>query len=194
MNGRNGPDFGAEQLHDLFDELSTELDKRDQTAQLFVVGGAAMALAYDDTRLTRDVDAAFEPTSTVRQLSRELGERHGLEPDWINDAVKGFLPGTDAKARTVYESDSLLVQVASPEYLLAMKLHSGRAERDIDDAVTLFTEAGYTDADQALNLLERTYGPKQLLPRHYYLAEDVAARAQEHRNRNKGGGEHAIQR
>lgn len=181
MSSREGPKFGAECLHGLFAELSAELGQRDQTAQLFVVGGAAMALAYDNTRLTRDVDAAFEPTSLVRQLSRKLGERHGLEPDWINDAVKGFLPGTDARARTVYESDFLLVQVASPEYLLAMKLHSGRAERDIDDAVTLFNEAGFTSADQALNLIERTYGSQQLLPRHYYLTEDVAARAQERR-------------
>lgn len=29
--------------------------------QLFVVGGAAMALAYDVDRLTRDVDALFFP-------------------------------------------------------------------------------------------------------------------------------------
>ena len=30
-------------------------------ADVFVVGGAAMALAYDAARVTRDVDAVFKP-------------------------------------------------------------------------------------------------------------------------------------
>jgi class 3 adenylate cyclase len=92
MSERQGPDLGAERLRGLFDELSTELEKCGQTAQLFVVGGAAMALAYDQLRLTRDVDAAFEPRSTIRQLAREIAERHRMEADWINDAACGLLP------------------------------------------------------------------------------------------------------
>jgi hypothetical protein len=88
---------------------------------LFVVGGAAMALAYDRDRLTRDVDALFVPAPEVRRIAEEMSGPHGLEPDWLNDAAKGFLPGADEHPRTVFESESLLVQVASPEYLLAMK-------------------------------------------------------------------------
>lgn len=91
----------------------------------------------------------FEPTTTIRQLSETLAERHGLEAAWINDAAKGFMPGQDDNPRTVFESDSLLVQVASPEYLLAMKLHSGRAERDIDDAVVFCRLVGYTTPTRA---------------------------------------------
>jgi hypothetical protein len=71
----------------------------------------------------------------------------------------------------------LLVQIASPEYLLAMKLHSGRAERDINDAVRLYRLVGYTDAEQGLALLQAMYPASQLLPRHRYLVDDVAARA-----------------
>ncbi|AXE39009.1 DUF6037 family protein [Acidipropionibacterium virtanenii] len=33
--------------------------------------------------------------------------------------------------------------------------------------------AGYTSADKALDLLERTYGPQKLLTRHCYLTEDL---------------------
>ena len=177
MNDREGADLGAQYLNELFSELSAELDARGQTAQLFVVGGAAMALAYDDGRLTRDVDAVFAPTSIVRELTEELARRHGFENDWINDAAKGFLPGQDENPRTVFESEALLVQVASPEYLLAMKLHSGRVERDIDDAVKLYDLVGYTTVEQGLALLEEKYPPGQLLPRHRYIVEDVAARA-----------------
>jgi hypothetical protein len=56
----------------------------------------------------------------------------GLTEDWLNDAVKGFLPGPDPDAQRFYSSDSLIVDVASPRYLLAMKLFAARAEIDAD--------------------------------------------------------------
>lgn len=110
-----------------------------------------------------------------------MSAAHGLEPDWLNDAVKGFLPGTDDRPRTVFESESLLVQVPSPEYLLALKLHASRDERDLDDAAILFDRLGYTTGQDCLDLLAATYPAARLLPRHRYIAEDVATRA---RNRN----------
>ncbi|GFZ98992.1 DUF6036 family nucleotidyltransferase [Nesterenkonia alkaliphila] len=161
----------------LFHELSDRLTEAGVTAQLFVVGGAAMALAYDAERLTRDVDALFVPAPEVRQIAEEMSSAHGLEPDWLNDAAKGFMPGEDDQPRTVFESESLLVQVPSPGYLLAMKLHASRDERDLDDAAVLFNRVGYTTAQECIDLLTDTYPAGQLLPRHRYLAEEVATRA-----------------
>lgn len=157
---RSGPELDAERVLALFQELSDLLDARGLQAQLFVVGGAAMALAYDGDRVTRDVDALLIPAAQVRQIAEEIGVAHGLEPDWLNDAAKGFLPGTDEHSRTVFESESLLVQVPSPEYLLAMKLHAARDERDLDDAVTLFNTLGYTSAQECIDLLATTCSPR----------------------------------
>lgn len=165
----------------LFNELSDRLAAAGVQAELFVVGGAAMALAYDADRLTRDVDALFVPASEVRQIAEEMSGPHGLEPDWLNDAAKGFLPGADGNPRTVFESESLLVQVPSPGYLLAMKLHASRDERDLDDAVTLFNRLGYTTTQECIELLAETYPAGQLLPRHRYVAEEFATRAHIHR-------------
>lgn len=103
-----------------------------------------MALAYDGGRVTRDVDAVFVPAPEVRRITEEMSGRHGLEPDWLNDAAKGFLPGPDEHPRTVFESASLLVQAPSPEYLLAMKLLASRDDRDLDDAALLCTRIGFT--------------------------------------------------
>lgn len=161
----------------LFTELSERLAARGVQAQVFVVGGAAMALQYDPGRLTRDVDAVFIPSSEVRQIAEEMSAAHGLEPDWLNDAAKGFLPGDDAHPVTVFESESLLVQVPSAAYLLAMKLHASRDERDLDDAARLFDRLGYATAQECIDLLGNTYPVGQLLPRHRYIAEDVASRA-----------------
>lgn len=173
----DGAALDAQSVRILFQELSDRLEARGASAQLFVVGGAAMSLAYDQGRLTRDVDAVFVPAPEVRELAAEIGASHGLEPDWLNDAVKGFLPGPDEHPLTVFETESLLVQVPSPEYLLAMKLHASRDERDLDDAALLFRTLGYTTADECIDLLTSRYPVTQLLPRHRYIAQEIADRA-----------------
>jgi hypothetical protein len=61
-------------------------------AQLFVVGGAAMALAYDQHRSTRDVDALFFPAPAVRAAAEEIGAVHGLEPDWLKTPPRDSSP------------------------------------------------------------------------------------------------------
>jgi len=179
---RQGAELDAASVRGLFGELSDWLEKAGVHAQLFVVGGAAMALAYDEGRLTRDVDAVLVPAPEVRKAAESIAEVHGLEPDWLNDAAKGFLPGSDENPTTVFASESLLVQIPSPEYLLAMKLHASRDEADLDDAATLFNVLGYTTADQALDLLVSTYQSSNLLPRHRYVVQEVAERAAIRRN------------
>lgn len=172
-----GGQLDADGVRALFGELSDRLADAGVAAQLFVVGGAAMALAYDADRFTRDVDALFVPAPEVRRIAEEMSGPFGLEPDWLNDAAKGFLPGPDEHPRTVFESESLLVQVPSPEYLLAMKLHASRDDRDLDDAALLFNRLGYASSQKCIDLLTATYSSGQLLPRHRYIAEEVATRA-----------------
>jgi hypothetical protein len=46
-----------------WDELSAELAARGARAELFLVGGAALAVAYGATRATRDLDAVFIPAT-----------------------------------------------------------------------------------------------------------------------------------
>ena len=62
-----------------------------------------MALAYDARRATVDVDAAFLPAAEVRQAARRVADELGLEPDWLNDGAKAFMPGNDPNQVVVYE-------------------------------------------------------------------------------------------
>jgi hypothetical protein len=41
----------------------------------------------------------FIPSDVVRQAASAVAAREGLAEDWLNDAVKGFLPGPDPDAQ-----------------------------------------------------------------------------------------------
>lgn len=168
--------INREKLINLLEEVSRELEKRELNATIFMVGGAAMSMAYNHDRVTRDVDALFVPAPKMREVIELVGERNDLEYDWLNDGAKGFMPGNDPNAQTVYSSSSLTVYVPSREYLLAMKVHSGRGERDYNDAIHLTKQLGYTRAEQIEQLLVKYYD-KQVQIRHRYIAMEVISQA-----------------
>jgi hypothetical protein len=79
-----------EEIVEALTSLGAVLDSRGLRGEMYVVGGAAIALAFDERRSTRDVDAIFEPKMEIYAAASEVAERLGLPPGWLNDAVKGF--------------------------------------------------------------------------------------------------------
>lgn len=146
------------------DKLASELARRQVRADLFVVGGAAIALTYDTGRRTRDVDAVFDNPATVYEAARAVARRMGLPNDWLNDAVRTYLLGVDGDAHAVYESASLQVSVGSAPYVLAMKLLAGRAEQDAEDIRLLSSACGVSTQAGALAVLERYLPGQELAP------------------------------
>ncbi len=171
--------LGREDIRALLDDLSSELAARGARAELFLVGGAALAVAYDATRATRDLDAVFVPSEVVRKAAAAVAEREGLAEDWLNDAVKGFLPGPDPDAQRFYSSDSLIVDVASPRYLLAMKLFAARAEIDADDIVLLYRQLGFTTVDQGLDLVGQAYPGRPIPAKVRFLLTEIVGSIQD---------------
>lgn len=52
-------------IQDAFRRLGDRLARRGVVADIYVIGGAAMTLAYDARRSTRDIDAVFQPHGVV---------------------------------------------------------------------------------------------------------------------------------
>ncbi|MDQ3356846.1 MAG: DUF6036 family nucleotidyltransferase, partial [Actinomycetota bacterium] len=122
--------------------LAAALDARGLTGEMYVVGGAAIAIAYDARRSTRDIDAVFEPKIAIYEVAAEVGGRLGLPVGWLNDAVKGFLEGGDPHATPVVELPGLRCLAASPRILLALKVLAHRVGEDEDDVRLLARELG----------------------------------------------------
>lgn len=159
------------------EELASVLAARGIEGRLFLVGGAAMALAYDSRRMTRDVDAIFEPKSEVYDAADEVAQRLDLPADWLNDAVKGFVPGTDPDAVPIFTRPGLTVSSASARFLLAMKLRASRPEQDVADIRFLVALLGLRTSDEILRVATDRYSAEELPPRSRFLVEEIFGNA-----------------
>jgi hypothetical protein len=117
----------------------------------------------------------FLPPDAVRRAAVKVAAKEGLDPDWLNDAVKGFLPGPDPHAVRCFEAPGLLVDVASAEYLLAMKLFSSRVEADADDIALLYKQVGFHTVEEGLALVERSYPGRPIAPKVQFLLAEIVA-------------------
>ncbi len=153
--------------------LGERLQDRGVEAHIYVVGGAAMALCFARDRVTRDIDAVFEPKAQVYEVARALAPELGLTDDWLNDAAKGFVPGADPSALPVFTAPGVEVTSASAQTLLAMKLLASRVEQDTDDIVALAGILGLTTSEEILAVALARYPADLMPPRARFLVESL---------------------
>ena len=85
-----------------FRRLGDGLARRGVVADLYVFGGAAMALVYDTRRVTRDIDAIFNPHGVVIEEANAVAAELGLPRWWLNEQASVYVaPGGDATARRI---------------------------------------------------------------------------------------------
>src|ERR1700730_14820038 len=164
----------AADLRRLFDLLNEDLRQSGTEAELFLVGGAVMCLAYPERQSTLDVDALFRPATQVREAAARVAIRAHLSPDWLNDAVKGYLSAQGDFALFL-ELDHLRIIVAQAEYLLAMKclaMRIGAEFHDEDDIRYLLRHLNILAYEKAIAVITRYY-PLERFPQKtlYALAE-----------------------
>ncbi len=156
-------------------DVGHRLLRKHLQGDLYVVGGAAIALAYNLRRTTRDVDAVFEPKQEIYQAAAEVARDRNLDGDWLNDSVKGLLGGPDPHETHIFELPGLRVEAASPQMLLALKVLAHRANEDRDDLRLLVRMLGLTTADEVLDLAEGILSPMTLTIESQLFVEDVLA-------------------
>ena len=158
-----------ERIVALLGELAGRLEARGLEADLYVVGGTAMALAYDRLRVTRDIDAVGEPMAAIEAEAREMaGVHRDLPADWLSARVMPLLPRSfDADRIEALAWPGLSVNVASPRRLLAMKVRAGRYDRDLEDIWILCQVLELVRLEQIWDIVDEVWGAGM-------LREDVA--------------------
>ncbi|MFI5841531.1 DUF6036 family nucleotidyltransferase [Catenuloplanes sp. NPDC051500] len=163
------------ELERVFAALGDRLVRRGVVADIFVVGGAAMALAYDAERVTRDVDATFIPHGVVLEEARNVADAMGLPRWWLNEQASAYVSTrNDDGKRKVFDHPGIRVLAASPEHVFAMKAFAARS-RDEEDLRALAEIIGISSVGAALEICERFFPSEPLPPRSQAMLEDLFA-------------------
>jgi predicted nucleotidyltransferase len=152
------------QLERAFTALGERLVRRGVVADVFVVGGAAMALAYDATRVTRDVDSLFVPHGVVLEEAGNVAQDLGLPAWWLNEQASVYISGKDDPGRRrVFDHPGLRVTAASPRHIFALKALAART-RDVDDLRLLASIIEVDSAETALRICAEFFPTNRSLP------------------------------
>jgi hypothetical protein len=162
----------SKEIQDALEELAGELAAQQVQGEICLYGGAAMCLAFKARPATRDVDAVFEPTRSIRQAAHRIAERHGWDDSWLNDAVKGFV--VEHPRRVLLDLGSLKVTVPETEYLLAMKCLAARVDAtDRADVRFLIRHLGLKSPGDVFAILEEYYPHGRIKPATRFFIEEI---------------------
>ena len=160
--------FTKENLDYYLKELAKEFRKRNgrnTPAEIILVGGAAILANYGFREMTYDIDAIITASSAMKEAINAVGDRLDLPNGWLNSDFRNtnsYSPKLSqySKYYRTY-SNVLNIRIISAEYLVAMKLMSGRRyKKDLSDIVGILSEQermgeplSYQQIDCAVNNL-----------------------------------------
>ncbi|MFH0926095.1 MAG: DUF6036 family nucleotidyltransferase [bacterium] len=151
--------------------LNNELTTLKISGEIILFGGASMCLVYDARTSTKDIDALYEPKTIINQLVKKIAESNNLRDDWLNDSIKGFI-SRNYDVKEFITLSNLKIYTVSPQYLLAMKLLSGR-DVDYDDIKYLISILGLHTSEEVYNILLKYYPNDRILPKTQYIIEEI---------------------
>ena len=162
--------FTKENLNNYLKELAKEYRKlggKGMPAEIVLVGGAAILTRYGFRDMTTDIDAIIHAASSMKDAINRVGDKFYLPNKWLNaDFIRtGSYSSRLTEVSVYYKefSNVLTVRVVTDEYLIAMKLRSGRKyKNDLSDIVGILAENERNNKHITMgmidNAVEKLYG------------------------------------
>ncbi|MEW6302017.1 MAG: hypothetical protein AB1705_01005 [Verrucomicrobiota bacterium] len=171
-----------EKILEALKRLSDCLKRDGIQGEICLLGGTAMVLAFKARVATKDVDAIFHPTQSIRAAAREVQEELALPDNWLNDGAKGFISTQhEVNDQDLPQFENLRVTAPTAEYMLAMKCMASRIpgqpgdHGDVDDIKFLVKQLRLGTVEAVNSVVEKYYPAAQIPIRAKYLIEDVIA-------------------
>lgn len=173
--------FTKDTLDYYLKELAKEYRKRvgkAMPAEIILVGGAAVLANYGFRNMTTDVDAVIHAASSMKDAINYVGDKFSLPSGWLNADfmyTSSYTPKLDQFSQYYRTfSNVLAVRTVSAEYLIAMKLRSGRKyKKDLSDIVGILNEHEKRNSPISQESIERAikdlYGGWDSLPKDSVL-------------------------
>lgn len=141
-------EFSKEKIEMLLKELAGNYRKqvgRNMPAEIILIGGASVLLNYGFRESTTDIDALFQYPSVMKDIINAVGDQNNLPDNWLNqDFVKTASFSKELVQYSKYYktySNILTIRTIAAEYLIAMKLRSGRQyKNDFSDILGVLSE------------------------------------------------------
>lgn len=148
MSSESSNYFTKENLNTYLKELGKEYKKingKNMPAEIILIGGAAILANYGFREMTTDVDAIIHAVSSMKEAVNKVSDKYNLPNGWLNaDFMKTDSYSSKLDQYSVYYkefSNVLTVRTVSAEYLIAMKLCSGRKyKKDLSDIIGILAE------------------------------------------------------
>lgn len=140
-------------------------------AEIIIVGGASVMLNYNFREKTTDLDVLIKASSTMKDIINKIGDENGLDTGWLNQDFKQTASYSDklVECSKFYKTfcNCLSVRTVSDEYLIAMKMMSGRIyKKDFSDIIGIIKDKAERNnpiSKEDINLaITKLYGKEAL--------------------------------
>ena len=176
MPSENRIEFTKENLDTYLKEVAREyrrLAGKSMPAELILIGGASILINYGFRGMTTDIDALIFASSAMEDAILRVEEKYGLPHGWLNadfTRTESYTP--KLKEYSVYYrqyANVLTLRTVSAEYLIAMKLRSGRQyKNDLSDVLGILAEHEKRGTPLTMEQIKRAvadlYGDWNALP------------------------------
>lgn len=176
MSTNNRTPITKNNFMDCLKDLGKEYRKaygKNFTAEIILIGGGAVLAKYSFRELTYDVDAILKLAPGIKGIASKVADKYSLPPNWLNDdftATASFAEKLVQVSRHYRQFSNVLnIRIVDAEYLLAMKLMSGRQYKyDLSDIVGIVHEHSITGnpikKEDAVKAFYDLYGKDAVMP------------------------------
>ena len=176
-------EINKENINFYLNEFAREfkrLSKRKAKIEIIIIGGGSALINYGFRNSTTDIDAIMFEKSISKEASNKVADKYGLPNDWLNS---DFERSSSYSSKLVLYSEyyktfcnCVDVRTVKGEYLLAMKLKSGRIYKhdlsDITGIILSEKKSGHNiTIERITQVYEELYGDISNLDQR--LLEDV---------------------
>lgn len=176
MSSENTNTFTKENLNTYLSEVAKQYRKlggKAMPAEIILVGGAAVLANYGFRDMTTDVDALIHASSAMKDAINMVGDKYDLPNGWLNADFRQTASFSEKLLQysDYYRTFSNVVRVrtVNAEYLVAMKLISGRQyKNDLSDVIGILAEHQERGTPLTLEKIRQAvidlYGAWEVLP------------------------------
>lgn len=136
-------EINKENINFYLNEFAKEfkrLSKRKAKIEIIIIGGGSALINYGFRNSTTDIDAIMFEKSISKEALNKVADKYGLPNDWLNN---DFERSSSYSDKLILHSEyyktfcnCVDVRTVKGEYLIAMKLKSGRIyKHDLSDIV-----------------------------------------------------------